>query len=89
MKLSVQEIKDRTDELATKLQEAQLQRQEVMLSIPSVILQIASEMSLAMASNQNGLLNLFLLSVLMASGFQFRMSLSQPLGSWPISCWLA
>ena len=27
MKLSVQEIKDRTDELATKLQEAQLQRQ--------------------------------------------------------------
>lgn len=59
MKLSVQEIKDRTDELATKLQEAQLQRQEVMLSIPSVILQIASEMSLAMASNQNGLLNLF------------------------------
>ena len=59
MKLSVQEIKDRTDELATKLQEAQLQRQEIMLSIPSVILQVASEMSLALASNQNGLLNLF------------------------------
>lgn len=59
MKLSVQDLKDRTDELATRVQTAQLQRQEILLSIPSVILQIASEMSLAIASNQNGLLNLF------------------------------
>lgn len=59
MKLSVQDLKDRTDELATRVQAAQLQRQEILLTVPSVILQIASEISLAIASNQNGFLNLF------------------------------
>lgn len=59
MKLPIQDVKDRTDELAARVQMAQIQRQEILLSVPSVMLQIASEMSLAIASNQNGLLNLF------------------------------
>lgn len=59
MQMNIQDCKDRTRELADTIVLAQLQRQEALLSVPSVLFAVNYDLTLGLSSQQNAFSRIF------------------------------